>query len=133
MSSFLKEVWPISLFFQLPSPEPIVPEYEDPAGLTKGDYIYNPEFYATKETAEKIMKRFTAQSMYCKPVMDGDEVAPPQWFVRFSDGLEVNAGTIAKFYAMYPEKKHPQIATRFAINLIGMLRMARNAERQMGD
>lgn len=130
MSSFLREVWPISLFYRLPHPEPIVPEYEDPAKLIVGDYIYNPDFYATQATAAQVMKRLSAQVMYQKPVMDGDAVAPPQWFVRFPDGLEVNAGTLARFYALYPEKKHPQIATRFAINLIGMMRMQREAERQ---
>ena|SRR2546428_820825 len=121
---FFMSIWPFSLFglIKLPRPAAIVPEFELPDKLVDGEFIYNPEYYATRETAAKIQQRFNALVLFSKAIQDIDRMAPPQWFVRFEDGTEVNAGQLAKFFASYPEEKYPGIAVRFGLSYIGMLR-----------
>lgn len=93
--------------------------------------MYNPEFYATEDCAETIMRRFNAMVRFQKAVLDADRHAPPQWFVRFSDGLEVNAGQLAKFFVLYPEE-HSNVAMNLGINLIAMLRQEKMVEQSGG-
>jgi hypothetical protein len=50
--------------------------------------------------------------------------------VRFTDGLEINAGAIAKFFAQYPEETFPGIAVRFGISLISHERVMREVKRR---
>jgi hypothetical protein len=132
LSSFIAEVWPFSLLKRSAVRPTLVPEFQDPTTLVVGEYIYNPDYYATQATAQAIMDRFSAMVMWEKLVMDVDSIAPPKWWIRFPDGLEVNAGNLAKFFALYPEGKYPNVAARYGVNLIGMIRMAREAERRGG-
>ena len=133
-------VWPFTWIFYrkviLPKPEPLVPEFALANTLVSEDYYYNPDFYVTDETAKKIRDRFNALVAFQKPVQDDGRYAPAQWFVRFTDGLEVNAGQIAKFFAQYPEDVYPGIAPRFGLSLIaherGMKAAVAARERQEG-
>ena len=132
MLHHLKDIWPFSRLFtkkiKLPRPELLVPEFELGESLKSGEYTYNPEFYAKEATAAALTKRFNALVYFLKPIQDVDRMAPPQWTLRFSDGLEVSAGALAKFFAMYPEKDYPGVGFHFGINLIAMER----AEKAMG-
>lgn len=115
-------IWPFTwLYYRkitLPKPEKLVPEFVAPEMLMSEDYFYNPDFYVTEATAHKIRDRFNGLVSYQKPVQDDGRYAPSQWFVRFTDGLEVNAGQLAKFFAQYPEEEYPGIAPRFGLSLI---------------
>lgn len=115
-------IWPFTWIYyrkiSLPKPEKLVPKFELPETLSDGKYLYNPDFYATAETAKAILGRFNALVAFQKPVLDGDRHAPSQWFVRFTDGLEVNAGQLAKFFAQFPEDIYDGIAPRFGLSLI---------------
>ena len=111
-------------------PKPLVPMFEDPAKLEDGEFFYNPDFYVTKETAMEVRNRFNALVAFQMPVMDGEKWAPSQWFIRFADGLEINAGAIAKFFAQYPEETFPGIAPRFGISLIAHERGMKEARRR---
>lgn len=101
-----------------PSSPPLLPTFVAANELADGEYFYNPDFYATEQTAMDVMARFNALVAFKKAVQDGDKLAPPQWFIRFSDGLEINAGQLAKFFASYREEEYPGIAARFGISLI---------------
>jgi hypothetical protein len=70
--------------------------------------------------------------------MDADRNAPAQWFVRFTDGLEVNVGQLARFFAQYPEDKYPSVAMQFGISAVAMERenkmwKERNAKRMLRE
>lgn len=101
-----------------PSSPTLVPTFVAANELANGEYFYNPDFYSSEQTAMDVMTRFNALVAFKKPVQDGDKLAPPQWFIRFSDGLEINAGQLAKFFASYREEDYPGIAARFGISLI---------------
>src|SRR5947208_2934582 len=115
MFSFIMDIWPFSLLFykKLPPPTPIIPEFVPPEQLISGEFHYNPDFYVTEATAKAIMERFNAMVMFEKAVKNGEGLAPPQWFIRFHDGLEINVGELARFFALYPEKKFKNIALRY--------------------
>jgi hypothetical protein len=130
-------IWPFTWIYYrkvtLPKPEELVPEFAPADTLISEEYYYNPDFYVTEATAKKIRDRFNALVAFQKIVHDSERSAPQQWFVRFSDGLEVNAGQLAKFFAQYPEKDYPGIAPRFGLSLIsherGMKKMLAQQER----
>ena len=132
MRKFLSQVWPFSaIFYKRLKPRKLVtvdPKFRLDIPKSEG-HIYNPEFYSTEETADAVMKRFNAQVMFEKPIQDADRAAPPQWFIRFPDGLEINAGQLAKFFALYPEGES-SYAVNLGISLIGMLRQERDRDRQ---
>src|SRR5579859_607432 len=126
-------LWPVSLviwiwkkltnkIITLPKPDPINPTFILPEDLKVDGYNYNPHFYATEETALAVQKRFDAMVSFIKPVVDADRQAPAQWFVRFTDGLEVNVGQLARFFAAYPEDKYPGVAMQFGIAAVAMER-----------
>lgn len=125
MFHFLHNVWPFSyLFYKKVKPattQTIIPTFYPPDSLKNEEYVYNPEFYATEDCAESVMRKFNAQVRYLKPIDDAGRLAPPQWFVRFPDGAEVNAGQIAKLFVVYPESES-HIAVNLAIQLIAMIR-----------
>lgn len=131
MVKFIQQVWPFSLiFFKKIKPHKLVtvnPKFRLDIPKSEG-HTYNPEFYATEETCDAIMRRFNAQVMFEKPIQDSERAAPPQWFVRFPDGLEINAGQLAKFFALYPETES-SYAVNLGINLIAMLRMEKENDR----
>lgn len=131
MLRFLTQVWPFSLiFWKAVKPAGkviIIPTFK--LMDSSNEYIYNPEFYATQDCAEQVMRKFNAQVMFEKNIQDADRIAPPQWHVRFTDGLEVNAGQIAKFFAIYPEE-HSNVAVNLGINYIGMLRQQWEMEKR---
>lgn len=118
----------------LPKPKPLVPEFAAADMLISEEYFYNPDFYVTESTAKQIRDRFNALVAFQKIVHDTDRAAPQQWYVRFTDGLEVNAGQLAKFFAQYPEDKYPGIAVRFGLALVGhergMKKMREQEERE---
>lgn len=82
---------------------------------------YNSEFYATEESAAELMRRFNALVMFLKPMQDGDKMTPPQWWLRFDDGLSVCAGQLCKFYKDQPQ----EIAPMYCLKLLQMLRNER--------
>lgn len=122
--AMVNEMWKrlIGKSIKLPKPEKIVPIFMLPEELKIDGYNYNPHFYATEETTLAIQRRFDAMVSFVKPVMDADRQAPAQWFLRFTDGLEVNAGQIARFFATYPEDKYPSVAMQFGISAVAMER-----------
>lgn len=118
-----------------PSSPPIVPSFVTASELVDGEHFYNPDFYASEQTAMEIMKRFNALVAFKKVIKDGERYAPAQWFVRFagdtmSEEIEVNAGQLAKFFACYPEGDYPGIAARFGLSLIAHERGMKEAMRQ---
>lgn len=108
-----------------PSSPTLIPTFVTANELVDGEYFYNPDFYASEQTAMDVMARFNALVAFKKVIKDADCYAPAQWFVRFNDELEVNAGQLAKFFAYYPEKEYPGIAARFGLSLIGYEREKR--------
>lgn len=131
MFQFLSQVWPFNfIFYKKIKPHKLVtvtPKFRLDVPKSEG-HTYNPEFYATEETCDAIMRRFNAQVMFEKPIQDFERAAPPQWFIRFPDGLEINAGQLAKFFALYPETES-SYAVNLGINLIAMLRMEKENDR----
>ena len=85
---------------------------------------YNPEFYATEESAAEVMRRFNALAMFQKSMMDGEKLTPPQWWLRFDDGLEVCAGQMCKLYKDHP----PEVAPMYCLKLMQMLREEKKGE-----
>ncbi len=112
-----------------PSSPVLVPTFATANELADGEYFYNPDFYASEQTAMDVMQRFNALVAFKKIVKDADRYAPAQWYVRFNDELEVNAGQLAKFFACYPEKEFPGIAARFGLSLIGYERERRAGQQ----
>jgi hypothetical protein len=130
MKAMLQDIWPFNWLMQgrkiiMPKAEPMVPEFELPEKLGSGEFIYNPDFYATEDTTKKLMSRFNGLVMFIKAIQDTDRQAPSQWHIRFDDGAEVNAGQLGRFFCLYPEDKYPGIAFRFAISYIAMVREER--------
>lgn len=115
-----------------PSSPTLVPTFVAANELADGEYFYNPDFYANEQTAMDVMARFNALVAFKKIIKDGDRYAPAQWYVRFNDELEVNAGQLAKFFACYPEEEYPGIAARFGLSLIAYERGKREENRQEG-
>jgi len=115
-----------------PSSPTLVPTFLTANELADGEYFYNPDFYSSEQTAMDVMQRFNGLVAFKKITQDGERIAPPQWFVRFNDGLEVNAGQLAKFFACYPEGDYPGIAARFGLGLINYERELKEmAQRQV--
>lgn len=131
MLKFISQVWPFNfIFYKKIKPRKLItvtPKFRLDVPKSEG-HTYNPEFYATEETCDAIMRRFNAQVMFEKPIQDSERAAPPQWFIRFPDGLEINAGQLAKFFALYPESES-SYAVNLGINLIAMLRMEKENDR----
>src|SRR5690242_10213232 len=105
LTLWLWQVWPFSWLYRrrhtrtivLPPASPeLVPTFLTPSELADGQHFYNPDFYTTEQTAMDVMQRFNALVAFKRTVKDGEGYAPEQWFVRFDDGLEVNAGQLAK-------------------------------------
>jgi hypothetical protein len=115
-----------------PSSPTLVPTFVAANDLADGEFFYNPDFYATEQTAMDVMERFNALVAFKKITMDADRYAPAQWYVRFNDELEVNAGQLAKFFACYPEEKYPGIAARFGISLIAYEREQKHPQQEEG-
>lgn len=79
---------------------------------------YNSEYYATEESTADLMRRFNALAMYLKPMQDGEKMTPPQWWLRFEDGVAVCAGQLCKFYKDQPQ----EVAPMYCLKLLQMLR-----------
>lgn len=127
---WLAQVWPFNYLFwrkvKLPPIEPVFVEFEDPSTLL-GEYTYNPDYYATFPCAQSMMKKFGALVIFLKPIQDVDRAAPPQWYMRFSDGSEICVGQVAKYFAMYPEGDFPGAAVRFGVNYISLMKQEKNS------
>jgi hypothetical protein len=133
MFNWTRDIWPFRLLYRIPKPitfKPIVPVFVEPEKLIQEGFYYNPDFYATQETTREIMERFNAMVMFEKTITDGEKYPPVQWFVRFPDGLEINAGQLAKFFSAYPEEKYPNIAVRYGVNVVAMHRQGKYAEEE---
>ena len=130
-------IWPFTLLhykkIKLPKSAPIVPTFLKAEEIACGEFLYNTDFYATEETALAVMKRFGAMVAFIKPVHDKDHSAPAQWFIRFSDGVEINAGNVAAFFAKYPEATCPNVAINYAIQFISMERARQLMEGQKSE
>ena len=96
-------------------PVPFIPAFETHVvqnELTGVEYPLNPDYFATPETADFLMKKFFAHFVSLRPSganggpfkVDGME----RWleFGTFS----VNAGIIASYYARNPEDQFPGVA-----------------------
>ena len=115
----------------LPKPPPLTPTFSAPESLVAGEFSYNPDFYADEETSKKIMTRFNAMVVFMKAIRDGEGYAPSQWYIRFSDWLEINTGQLAKYFAFYPEEKYPGVAVNFGIQTIALHRQKAWEEKEL--
>ncbi len=135
-------IWPFGWIYEKlhtrhiilpPSSPTLVPTFVTANELADGEFFYNPDFYASEQTAMDVMTRFNAVVAFKKITKDAERYAPAQWYVRFNDELEVNAGQLAKFFACYPEKDYPGIAARFGLSLIAYERGIKEGQHQQLD
>jgi hypothetical protein len=118
-----------------PQPEIIRPTFEQPVGYGPNGYVnrfLNPDYFATAETAEWIMRRFGAREWF-ERVAPGNEgpiytCSHKERWVRFWDGLEMNAGILAAYFKRMPEDQFPGLADRFVWDYIALGRRERAAE-----
>lgn len=112
----------VSQFFrEEPKPEPKVfrPTFHSPVGYGPNGYVnkyMNPHYFATESTAAEMMRRYHAREMY-ERIAPGNEgplytCSHLQWWLRWPDGLELCAGTLAAFYDRNPEDLFPGVADR---------------------
>jgi hypothetical protein len=99
-----------------PPPEPaFVPTYEPVPVLTNawgGHETLNGLYFASRETALYIMKRFGGLSIFEAPI---DAAAGggftstdwTMWHIRFPGGFDMNAGVLAGYFLRGPEKDFP--------------------------
>jgi len=119
----------------VPAPEYFEPAFEKPVGYGPNGYVnrfLNPDYFATAETAEWITRRFGAKEWF-ERVAPGNEgpvytASHKERWVRFADGLEVNAGILAAYFKRMPEDEFPGLAERFVWEYIALARREKEAE-----
>jgi hypothetical protein len=118
-----------------PVPEYFEPAFEKPVGYGPNGYVnrfLNPDYFATTETAEWIARRFGAKEWF-ERIAPGNEgpiytASHKERWVRFADGLEVNAGILAAYYLRMPEAQFPGLAEKFCRDYIALARREQEAE-----
>lgn len=118
-----------------PPPEFFQPTFETPVGYGPNGYVnrfLNPDYFATAETAEWIMRRFGAKEWF-ERVAPGNEgpiytASHKERWLRFEDGLEVNAGILAAYFKRMPQESFPGLADRFVYDYIALARREKEAE-----
>lgn len=106
-----------------------VPGFLKPVGYGPNGYVnryMNPDYFADEPTADVVMKRFGAVEKFQR-VAPGNEgpiykCSELQWWVRFGDGLELNAGTLAAYFLRIPEAQFPGLADSFVRDYIALAR-----------
>lgn len=98
----------------------LVPTFEEGNTVNTGGVLtpLNPEYFATAETADAIMKRFGADHVALIPYPGADQVvnfsdAKERWIV-FRNGTAINAGKLATFFKNNPELQFPHVAENAA-------------------
>lgn len=119
------------------------PTFEKPVGYGPGGYqnrFLNPDYFATVETAAWIMARFGAREWF-ERIAPGNEgplytCSHKERWIRFDDGLEMNAGILAAYFKRMPEDLFPGVADTMCRQLIDLGRREwrqRMAETPEGD
>lgn len=80
--------------------------------------------FATAETAEEARKRFDAKEVFLHDKFSPNESGQQRW-LRWADGLEMNAGRLAAAFDRIPENLFPGAARRQSEHLISQARAAR--------
>lgn len=114
-----------------PAIEYFQPTFEQPIGYGPGGYqnrFMNPDYFATRETAEWIMKKFGAREVF-ERIAPGNEgpfytCSIKERWVRFEDGTEMNAGILASIFVRNPEKSFPGLAESMAWKYVAVARQA---------
>lgn len=91
----------------------------------------NPFFFATKDTAIETMKRLVdvgALSVFEAPKFDNPAAvySEQMYVVRFTDGLEINAGQLASYWERNPEDLFPNVALNLARTLVRQAQLERS-------
>jgi hypothetical protein len=114
-----------------PKPAPLVPTYEKGV-VVRGvgtESSVNEWYFATKETAEAVCKRFFCSVIFLQPFGgSGGLFAATQQerWLAWPDGVKFNAGNLASYFTRNPEDQFPGLAAWY-IN--GLLKQARDAEK----
>lgn len=117
------------------TPKPFQPTFKKPIGYGPNGYVnkyMNPDYFATEETADWIMHKTQAPEKF-ERVAPGNEgplytCSELQWWLRFSDGLELNAGVLAAYFVRNPEDKYPGLADSFVREYISLARREKALE-----
>jgi len=115
------------------------PTFEKVTGYGPGGYRnphMNPDYFATRETAEWIRARFGAREVF-ERVAPGNEgpfftASKKERWIRFEDGTEINAGQLASIFIRNPEAAFPGLAERIAKDNIAVARTAQKLEEGGG-
>lgn len=122
------------------APAPYAPTFKKPVGYGPNGYVnkyMNPDYFASDETAEWIMHRAQAAEKF-ERVAPGNEgplytCSELQWWLRFPDGLELNAGILAAYFTRNPEDQFPGLAESFMREYIALARReAQEEARALG-
>jgi hypothetical protein len=139
MPKIFQAAWQ-ALFGRDEPPKPLAPapkiEYFQPTFLNPVGYgpngyqnpFINPDYFATRETAEWICKRFGAREVF-ERVAPGNQgpfftVSEKELWIRFDDGTEMNAGLLASIFVRNPEDKFPGLAESMVWQNIAVARQA---------
>jgi hypothetical protein len=115
-----------------PPPPPFTPTFEDPGYVVATDgsgasSALNKFYFATEETATKMMELFDAAQVVSIPYLGVGGVfstnAEERWLV-WSDGIACNAGILAAYYTRNPEDRFPNVAKNAVLQMINSARMA---------
>jgi hypothetical protein len=114
------------------------PTFEQPIGYGPNGYVnrlMNQDYFATQATAAEAMRRLGATEMFQR-IAPGNEgplytCSQLQWWLRWQDGLEMNAGTLAAYWSRTPESQFPGLAESFAKEFVALGR--REAAQEARD
>ncbi len=119
----------------LPAPKwgPFIPVFEQGVTVTTSangrtlTSAVNEEYFATKATADAICQRVQCIAVLSKPVFAAGPYSCSAEYkvLLFSDGLEMNAGQLAKYFKLNPEDKYPKVADYFVNRDLKQAREAR--------
>jgi hypothetical protein len=120
-----------------PTAQIFTPTFKKPVGYGPNGYVnkyMNPDYFATSETADFIMRRVGATEKF-ERVAPGNEgplytCSELQWWLRFDDGLELNAGTLAAYFVRCPEDQFPGLADSFVRDYIALARREKAIEEK---
>ncbi|MGH9659304.1 MAG: hypothetical protein ACRD96_12225 [Bryobacteraceae bacterium] len=107
-------------------PPPFVPTYEKHSikSALGGEWPINEFYFASAETADYLAKKFGAEVFTRRFGGDGGpfQASGVERWLRFPDGMEMNAGMLASYYTRNPEAQFPGYAERQIWEALGRAR-----------
>lgn len=120
-----------------PTPPAWIPTFLSPIGYGPNGYenrFMNPDYFATEETALEVGRRLGAVEMF-ERIAPGNEgplytCSELQWWLRWPDNLELNAGILAAFWLRNPEDQFPNVAKSLATEYVALARREKALEAE---